>query len=124
MAMSFDPALTDAYERGIKPAIKDDCGFDSIRLDREHHNEKICDRILAEIRLAQFMVADFTLHRAGAYFEAGFEMGLGRPVIWTCRKDEMPKAHFDTRQYNHIEWETPQELRAQLTDRIRATIVR
>jgi nucleoside 2-deoxyribosyltransferase len=121
--MSFDPTLDTAYTEGIQPAVSD-CGFAPVRIDRVHHNEKICDRILAELRLAQFMVADFTLHRAGVYFEAGFAMGLGRPVIWTCRKDDLPNAHFDTRQYNHIEWETPSELRAKLVDRIRATIQR
>lgn len=124
VAMSFDPSLSDAYTQGIQPAIKDDCGFDPIRVDLIHHNGKICDRIVAEIRLAQFVVADFTLHRAGVYFEAGFAMGLGRPVIWTCRKDDLLNAHFDTRQYNHIEWETPGELRHKLADRINATIAR
>jgi hypothetical protein len=124
VAMSFDRSLDDVYENGIRPAVKDDCGFDPVRIDRLQHNDKICDKILAEIRLAQFVVADFTLHRAGVYFEAGFAMGLGRPVIWACRKDDLPNAHFDTRQYNHIEWDTPGELRRKLADRIRATIVR
>ncbi len=123
VAMSFHDSLNEAYSKGIQPAVLS-CGFDPVRIDLVHHNEKICDRILAEIRLAQFMVADFTLHRAGVYFEAGFAMGLGRPVIWTVRKDDLAKAHFDTRQYNHIEWEEPEDLRAKLADRIRATIVR
>ena len=87
------------------------------------HNQKICDKILAEIRLCQFMVADFTLHRGGIYFEAGFAMGLGRPVIWLCRHDDVDKTHFDTRQYNHVLWESPAELRDKLTNRIRATIL-
>jgi hypothetical protein len=32
-------------------------------------------------------------------------MGLGRPVVWTCRQDHMTEAHFDTRSYNprHLE---------------------
>ena len=123
VAMSFDPALNAAYTEGIQPAVTES-GFEPLRIDLVHHNEKICDKILAEIRLAQFVVADFTLHRAGVYFEAGFAMGLGRPVIWTCRKDDLQNAHFDTRQYNHIEWETPGELRTKLADRIRATILR
>lgn len=123
IAMSFDPSLNDAYEFGIRPALRD-CGFDPIRIDRVHHNEKICDKILAEIRLSQFVVADFTLQRAGVYFEAGFAMGLGRPVIWMCQEDDFKNTHFDTRQYNHIVWSTPEDLRAKLTDRIRATILR
>jgi hypothetical protein len=122
VAMSFDSSLDQAYDEGIRPAIKDDCGFSPVRVDKEHHNEKICDKIIAEIRQSQFTVADFTMHRAGVYFEAGFAMGLGRPVIWTCRKDYLDGAHFDTRQYNHLVWETPKELRSKLADRIRATI--
>ncbi len=123
IAMSFDPSLNDAYELGIQLAVKA-CGFDPIRIDRVHHNEKICDKILAEIRLAQFVVADFTGHRAGVYFEAGYAMALGRPVIWTCHELDLDKTHFDTRQYNHIVWSTPDDLKAKLTDRIRATILK
>ena len=121
IAMSFDPSLDDAYELGIRPAVIV-CGAEPRRLDRVHHNEKICDRILAEIRLSQFIVADFTFHRGGVYFEAGFALALARPVIWTCRADHLKDTHFDTRQYNHIVWETPDELKNMLTDRIRATI--
>jgi len=49
-------------------------------------------------------------------------MGLGRPVIWSCRDDDLKNVHFDTRQYNHIVWNEPADLRAQLTNRIKATI--
>ncbi|MGD0310591.1 MAG: hypothetical protein ABSC02_15050 [Acidobacteriota bacterium] len=122
VAMSFDPSLNDAWERGILPALKEDCGLDPVRIDRVHHNEKICDRLLAEIRLSQFLVADFTLHRAGVYFEAGFALGLGRPVIWMCRGSDLEHAHFDTRQYNHIVWTAPEDLRTKLRDRVIATI--
>jgi hypothetical protein len=123
IATSFDSSVNDAYAPGIRPALTE-CGFDPIRIDRIHHNEKICDKILAEVRLAQFLVADFTLHRGGVYFEAGYAMGLGRPVIWTCRQDDLYNTHFDTRQYNHIVWSTPDDLKAKLADRIRATILK
>lgn len=123
VAMSFDASLKDSYESGIRLGIKD-AGCEAVRVDEIAHNGKICDRIVVEIRLAQFVVADVTLQRQGVYFEAGFAMGLGRPVVWTCRNDDLRNAHFDTRQYNHIEWETPAELRTKLADRIRATILR
>ncbi|MGD0871312.1 MAG: hypothetical protein ABSB88_17305 [Bryobacteraceae bacterium] len=122
VAMAFDPALNDVYELGIQLAIKD-CGFEPIRVDKVEHNEKICDRILAEIRRARFLVADFTLHRKGVYFEAGFATAIGMPVIFCCRSDELAQTHFDTRQYNHIVWETADDLRAKLSDRVRATII-
>lgn len=123
IAMSFDSSLTDAYENGFCLAVKD-CGYEPIRIDRIPHNEDICDKIIAEVRQCQFMVADFTLQRAGVYFEAGFATGLGRPVIWTCREDDFKNVHFDTRQYNHIVWQTPADLRGKLADRIRATILK
>jgi hypothetical protein len=41
-----------------------------------------------------------------------------------CRKDQVNDLHFDTRQFNHILWETPEDLRRQLADRIRAVILK
>lgn len=121
--MSFDPSLDQAYDAGIKPAVQEDCAMKVVRVDRVEHNGVVTDLILASIRSAQLTVADVTLQRQGVYFEAGFALGLGRTVIWTCRKDELPKVHFDTRQYSHIVWETPAELREKLTNRIRATVL-
>jgi hypothetical protein len=122
IAMSFHESLKEAYDNGIFLAVKGDCKMEPVRVDRIQYNDKICDKIVAEIRTCQFVVADVTLQRAGVYFEAGFAMGLGRPVIWTCRVDDLANVHFDTRQYNHIVWKEPADLRTQLTDRIRATI--
>jgi nucleoside 2-deoxyribosyltransferase len=121
VAMSFDKSLDAAWTDGLKLGIED-CDYTALRVDAKEHNEKICDFIVAEIRKSKFLVADFSLHRQGVYFEAGLMIGLGRPVIFTCRKDELSKAHFDTRQYNHIEWEAPAELRERLKRRIQATI--
>jgi len=124
VAMSFDSSLNQAFMDGIREAVRTDCRLpEPIRIDMEHHNEKICDKILASIKTCQFVIADFTLQRAGVYFEAGFALGLGRTVIWTCRDDDFDNLHFDTRQYNHIKWSSPEELRTQLADRIRATIL-
>jgi hypothetical protein len=67
-------------------------------------------------------VADFTGNREGVYYEAGFAQGLDIPVIWTVREDWLGKIHFDTRQYNHIHYRTPDELLRALKNRIMATI--
>ena len=125
VAMWFDPSLHDAWEQGIRLGIKD-AGYDAIRIDNEEHLNKIDDEIIAEIRRARFVVADFTQGRGGArggvYYEAGFANGLDIPVIFTCRKDKLKKVHFDTRNYNHIVWENPEELRRKLSKRIAAVI--
>jgi nucleoside 2-deoxyribosyltransferase len=95
-----------------------------LRIDTKKFNDKICDHIVAEIRRSRFMIADVTRHRRAVYFEAGYAIGLGLEVIWTCRGDHMKRAEriFDTRQYNHIVWTTHEDLREKLKDRILATI--
>jgi hypothetical protein len=47
---------------------------------------------------------------------------MGKPVIYTCHSKDFKELHFDTRQLNHIKWTKPQDLREQLTARIRGTV--
>ncbi|PSJ59242.1 hypothetical protein [Pseudaminobacter soli (ex Li et al. 2025)] len=133
VAMWFGPEVAAAYEEAIAPAIVDS-GYRPIRIDQKEHNNKIDDEIIAEIRRSRFVVADFTcglvgegqdktaVPRGGVYYEAGYAQGLGIPVIWTCREDHINHVHFDTRQFNHITWRTPAELRSKLRNRIGAVL--
>lgn len=121
VAMSFDPSLDNVFKDGMERAIVG-AGYKALRVDFKEHNDKICDVIVAEIRKSRFVVADFTMHKAGVYFEAGFALGLEIPVIWTCRKDHLSLTHFDTRQYNHIAWDDEKDLFEKLRRRIEATI--
>jgi len=120
VAMWFDSKLTDAWNNGFKEALIS-TGYNPLRIDILEHNEKICDKIIAEIRKSTLLVADFTGNRGGVYFEVGFAMGLGIDVIWTCHKDFVNELHFDTRQYNHIVWESVDDLKEKLKNRIEAT---
>jgi len=122
VAMWFDNSTHGTYDDGIKKAIED-CNYNAVRIDLKEHNNKICDEIIAEIRKSKFVVADFTGNRGGVYFESGFALGLGIPVIWTVHKDQLNDIHFDTNHYNHIPYSTPEELHEKLYNRIRATIV-
>ena len=126
VAMWIDDEMNAAYDCGIKPAIEE-AGYKSIRIDRERSVDKIDDAIIANIRKSRFLVADFTHGKKGArgsvYYEAGFAHGLNIPVIFACRKDMINSLHFDTRQYAHIEWESPQDLRTKLLDKIIAFVV-
>jgi hypothetical protein len=124
VAMWFDKSMDDYYKDGIKKAIEE-AGYVPVRIDLKDFNEKICDEIIAEIRRAKFMIADYSGYRTGVFFEAGFAKGLGREVIFTIRKEDVDKLkeHFDTRQYNHIVYDSPEDLRKKLYNRIGATIV-
>ena len=125
VAMWFDSSMDDAFGSGIKPGITD-AGYDPLRIDQKPNVNKIDDEIIAEIRRSRFLVADFTYGdngaRGGVYYEAGFAHGLGLPVIFSCRNDIIDNLHFDARQYHHIVWETPDELRESLRNRILALI--
>lgn len=123
--MWFDDTMNDAWEKGFEPAIVD-AGYKPLRIDRKEHINKIDDEIIAEIRRSRFVVADFTSKpkeaRGGVYYEAGFAHGLNIQVIYTCRKDRFEDVHFDTRQFNHITWNTPEDLRTDLSQRISSVI--
>lgn len=121
IAMWFKNELQQVLDEGIIPAIIKN-GFDPLRIDQKEHNNKIDDEIVAEIRRSRFLVADFTGHRGGVYFEAGFAMGLALPVIWTCAVHDIEKLHFDIRQYNCIDWHSVDDLRVRLTNRIGAVV--
>jgi nucleoside 2-deoxyribosyltransferase len=124
VAMWFDPTMKDFYEKGIKPAIEES-GYTAVRIDLKEFNNKICDELIAEIKRSKFLIADFSGLRSGVFFEAGFAKGLGREVIFTVREADVEKLkeHFDTRQYNHIVYDSQEDLRKKLYNRIGATIV-
>lgn len=127
VAMWFHDSMNEVYENAIRPAVED-AGYEPVRIDREEHLDKIDDAIVAALRRARFVVADFTCGedgaRGGVYYEAGFAHGRDVPVIFSCREDVIEKLHFDTRQYPHIVWEPEKldEFRDRLATRIGAVI--
>ena len=127
VAMAFRlPTSDDLFKFGIFPGINN-AGYKPLRIDKKEHINRVDDEIMAEIRVSRFVVADLTGKNAGAYFEAGFAMGLGKPVIWTCSQkdlDDPNGIHFDTRQYCIVPWEPDkyEDFATRLTLRIEATI--
>lgn len=120
-ALNFTKELKDIFDKKIQEAINE-IGFEYKRISSKDNdvNTKICDKVISEIKSSRFVIADFTGQRNAVYFEAGYAMGMDIPVIWTCKKDEVDKLSFDTRQYPHILWETAEDLASQIKDRLRA----
>ena len=125
VAMWFDDSMDDAYDNGIYPAIKG-AGYEPLRIKDIEFNNEIIDMIIAQIRRSRFLVADFTHdeegQRGGVYFEAGLAKRMGLDVIYTCREDLRDKIHFDTQQFNHIFWNSSDDLKMKLKNRMEATI--
>ena len=121
VAMSFSETMKSAWEKALKDAIKK-AGYKPYRIDVEPHIDRIDAKIITEINNSRFLVADVTEQKHGVYFEAGYALGLGLPVIWCVRSDELEKVHFDTRQYNHIVWESEDQLKEKLYNLICAVV--
>ena len=107
--------LREAIKKGIQ-----DAGFKPILIDEVEHNDFITPEILKHIKNSKFVVVDLTHHNNGAYFEEGYAMGLGKPVIQLCKASE--KLHFDVAQKNTIMWEKEEDIPLRLKNRILATI--
>lgn len=118
IAMAFDSQTTD-FREAIKRALTTN-KYEHILIDEEHldSDKTIPDAILNKIRKAKFVIADFTLHRNGVYFESGYALGLSKQVIYTCREDDFVNAHFDIKQLQHVLYKTPEELEKKLADKI------
>ena len=118
VAMQFGEAtqpLREAIRKGVT-----DAGYVPVFIDEVQHNDFITPELLKQIRDSKFVVADLTHQNNGAYFEEGYAMGLGKPVIQLCKKGK--KLHFDVAQKNTIKWSTEEELPLMLCNRIKATI--
>lgn len=113
----------EVYRDGLAAAVAD-AGYRPYRVDFDEFNDDVVDQIIAGIRGSRFLIADFTGHRNGVYFEAGYARGMNIPVIHTCHSKVITEAHFDTRNFNHVTWNDAAELRRKLTARIIATIGR
>jgi len=122
--MAFHEGLDLAYN-AISSAISES-GYVPIRIDKEHLDSDVTinDGIIASIKKSKFMIADFTYNRGGVYFEAGYGLGRGQKVIYTCKNDEIHKRelHFDINHYQHIFWDDTEDLKKKLKDKIEAFI--
>lgn len=107
IAMKFgDPLLDKLLAEILKPCAKQ-AGFELYRLDDTPRAGLIDDRLRVEIQSSDFLVADLTHDNPGAYWEAGYAEGLGKPVIYICEKEkfESDKTHFDTNHHLTIIWD-------------------
>ncbi len=126
MAMAYGDGVLDALFRDcLKPAVAK-TGFDLRRLDEDLRAGLIDDRLRVEILTSRFLIADLTNDNRGAYWEAGYAEGLGKPVIYLCERayfDER-KTHFDTNHQHTVLWNSsqPTALASSLKVTIRATL--
>ncbi len=107
MAMKFGVAELDGfYEEVLKPTVQK--GGYELRDVRETAKAGLIDvRMLVQIQNSDFVIADLSHQNNGAYWEAGYAHGLGKPVIYICEKSKFDEyqTHFDTNHYYTVIWD-------------------
>ncbi len=106
IAMEFDNNELETFvQEVVKPTVKK-MGHRLIDV-RDVSQAGIIDNIIrSQIRSARFVIADLTHDNNGAYWEAGYAEGLGKPVIYICEKTkfEEKRTHFDTNHCTTVLW--------------------
>lgn len=106
LAMKFnDEQLEMLTQQYLKPAILE-LGFPLVDM-RDVAEPGLIDNIMrVRIRDANFVIVDLTHDNSGAYWEAGFAEGLGKPVLYICEKQKFAEkqTHFDTNHCTTVMW--------------------
>lgn len=81
------------YDDIIKPALES-CGVEAYRVDRDPYVEIAISVIEERIQDATLIIAEISMDNPNVWFELGYAMALGKPVIMLCdsmyRSEKIP----------------------------------
>ena len=107
IALKFNDAVLDPFVKDVvKPAVGA-LGYELLDM-RDAAEAGVIDNVMrARIRDASFVLVDLTHANEGAYWEAGYAEGLGKPVLYLCNREvfEEKGTHFDTNHCTTILWD-------------------
>lgn len=141
VSMSFDKsveATRDAIRQGIIAS-----GFSPEFIDEIIHNHQIMPEMFRLIRECKMLILEISDPNFGAYYEAGYALGLGKEVIICCNesvfvnkeitikgkkitykeKEKFGKyllPHFDIAQKQILVWKNNEDLTKKLAEWIKA----
>ncbi len=106
LAMQFgDLELNTFVKEVLKPTVRG-VGYELLDMNDASRAGVIDNIMRVKIRDSKFVIADLTHDNNGAYWEAGYAEGLGKPVIFICEKKKFDaqKTHFDTNHCTTVPW--------------------
>lgn len=81
------------YDDIIKPALES-CGVEAYRVDKDPYVEIAISVIEERIQDATLIIAEISMDNPNVWFELGYAMALGKPVIMLCdsmyRSEKIP----------------------------------
>lgn len=112
MAYREEDELVEA--RRAVQEVCEEFGFNGVRIDKRNYGGtyKITDEIMRGIEGCAFTIVDLTDDRPNIYYELGYAMGVGKPIVLTAKKGSV--VHFDVQDLMRIEWRGFLDLRDQL----------
>lgn len=142
VSMAFNDKTKDTRE-AIKEGIISS-GYSPEFIDEIIHNKQIVPEMFRLIRESRFLILEISDPNYGAYYEAGYALGLGKEVIICCNKDVFDgnysvfnknitveeyekfykylKPHFDIAQKQILVWKDYEDLSNKLSEWIKAII--
>ena len=135
VSMSFSDELMPIREAIRKGIIE--AQFSPEFMDEIIHNKQIVPEMFRLIRECRFLIMDISEPNYGAYYEAGYALGLGKEVIITCSEKafyrefkteeekkyaKYLKPHFDILQKQILLWKDYEDLTLKLSKWIKALI--
>ena len=133
VSMAFNEGTKETREAIREGVIK--AGFSPEYIDEIIHNHQIMPEMFRLIRESRFLILEISDPNYGAYYEAGYALGLGKEVIICCKEDvfnkeykteeekkyaKYLKPHFDIAQKQILVWKDSEDLIKKLYEWIKA----
>lgn len=133
VSMAFNDSTKETRE-AIRTGIID-AGYLADYIDEKIHNGQIVSEMFRLIRQCKLLVLEISDPNYGAYYEAGYALGLGKEVIICCKKEVFQqeyeiegekkiekylKPHFDIAQKQMLIWDDYEDLTHKLNEWIKA----
>jgi hypothetical protein len=114
------------YDELLKPAITD-AGLKPYRVDQDPGVTIPIDDIEKGIREAEVCLADITTDNPNVWYEVGFAMACGKPVVLICSDPRPQPFPFDVRHrtiitYSHDSASDFEKLKKEVTERLVAQV--
>lgn len=102
--MEYSQKYNDLYTEVIKPVCKDN-NIEPIRADESKKTGLILSDIIKRIYEAKFIIAEITPRNPNVFFEIGFAMAIGKPVIFVADINNEENLPFDVSGFRVLFYE-------------------